>query len=114
FLPLLPPLEAEGGPELLPSTPRLFGLIGADAGQSPQLGRRRGRHDRTGEPTVVRPGCGRETASLPAAAGCAAAPRATRRAAVRAAAATASRGGPCAPCRARRAAACARNRYRRP
>jgi hypothetical protein len=42
-------------------------------------------------PTAARPGCGRETASLPAAAGCADAPHATRR-----------------------AAACARNRYRRP
>src|SRR5712671_5534225 len=84
------------------------------ASRSPRLGRQRGRHDRTGGPTAVRPGCGRETASLPAAAGCAAAPPATRRAAVRGAVATALHGGPCRPCRARRAAACARNRYRRP
>src|SRR5262249_47665400 len=65
-------------------------------------------------PTAVRPDCDRETASLPAAAGCVAAPPATRRAAVRAAVATALHGGLCRPCRARRAAACVWNRYRRP
>src|SRR5271163_3059419 len=43
-----------------------------------------------------------------------AAPPATRRAAVRAAAATAWRSGPCGPYRARSATACARSRYRRP
>src|SRR5215469_15790456 len=70
------------------------------ASWSPRLGRRRGRPDRTGGSTAVQPGCGRETTSLPVAAGCAAAPPATKRAAVRAAVATTLRGDPCRPCRA--------------
>jgi hypothetical protein len=78
------------------------------------LGDSTGQRGRAGGPTAARPGCGRETTSLPVAAGCAAVRPATRRAAVRAAAARASRDDPYAPCRVRRAAACARNRCRQP